>query len=89
MDKNEIKKIIKIWLLDLEKRLKEKWLTLKYDTKVLNFILKNVYNPDFGAREVRRYIVDNIEELIAEKIISVKTKKDFTLSVVNNNIVIK
>ncbi|MBB1564423.1 ATP-dependent Clp protease ATP-binding subunit [Candidatus Gracilibacteria bacterium] len=55
LDKIQIKKIINLGLKDLSKRLSERGFSLKYDSKVINFILKNVYNPDFGAREVRRY----------------------------------
>lgn len=88
LDKNEIKKIVILWLKDLENRLKSKWFALKYDTKVINFILKNVYNPDFWAREVRRYLVDYIEELIAEEIITNKNTKEFALSIVKEKIVI-
>lgn len=89
LDKNKIKKIINIWLNELKQRLENKWFTLTFDTKVINFILKEVYNPDFWAREVRRFIVDNIEEKIAEKIISNKNKKDFILSLEKNEILVK
>ena len=89
LDKIQIKKIINLWLKDLSKRLSERWFSLKYDSKVINFILKNVYNPDFWAREVRRYLVDNIEDLIAEKIITIKSKKDFILTASKNEIIIK
>lgn len=89
LDKNNIKKIVVLWLKDLENRLAKKSFTIKYDTKIINFIAKEVYNPDFWAREVRRFVVDNIEDLIAEKIIKYKTKKDFVINIENNNLVIK
>ncbi|RAL55075.1 hypothetical protein BLD25_05075 [Candidatus Gracilibacteria bacterium GN02-872] len=89
LDKAQIKKIINIGIKDLENRLKEKGFTIKYNAALINFILKNVYNPDFGAREVRRFLVDNIEELIAEKIIQNKNKRDFVLSVVKEKITVK
>jgi hypothetical protein len=38
---------------------------------------------------VRRFLVDNIEELIAEKIIQNKNKRDFILSVVKEKITVK
>jgi hypothetical protein len=38
---------------------------------------------------VRRYLVDNIEDLIAEKIITIKSKKDFILTASKNEIIIK
>jgi len=62
-----------------EKRLNKKDLELKYDNKILNFITKKVYNPEFWARAVRRFIVDNIEDIIAEKVINNKRKKVFNL----------
>jgi len=79
LDKNMIKKIVWLWLKDLEKRLNKKDLELKYDNKILNFITKKVYNPEFWARAVRRFIVDNIEDIIAEKVINNKRKKVFNL----------
>ena len=89
LDKNQIKKIVELWLKSLEERLKEKDLELKYDSKVLNYITKTVYNPEFWAREVRRYLVDNIEDLIAEKIINSGSKKSFKITISEDKIVIK
>ena len=89
LDKNKIKKIIKIWLDNLEKRLNKKWLELQYETKLLNFITKIVYNPVFWAREIRRFITDNIEDTIAQKIINNRTKKIFKLEVLKDKIIVK
>ena len=89
LDKKNIKQIVKIWLSDFEKRLEEKWLKLYYDTKVLNKITKDVYNPKFWAREIRRYITDNIEDEIAEQIIKDKNKKDFKIRLEKSNLSIK
>ncbi|MDD2907211.1 MAG: ATP-dependent Clp protease ATP-binding subunit [Candidatus Gracilibacteria bacterium] len=89
LDKNQIKKIVTIGLKDLETRLQKKNYTLKYDLKVVNFITKTVYNPDFGAREVRRYIVDNVEDLIAEKIINTTNSNIFELVVEKDKLNIK
>jgi ATP-dependent Clp protease ATP-binding subunit ClpA len=57
----------------------EKELTIKYDAKVLNFITKEVYTPEFGAREIRRFLNDHIEDKIAEIVITNEKKKDFAL----------
>jgi ATP-dependent Clp protease ATP-binding subunit ClpC len=89
LDKNKIKKIVKIWLDSLTQRLKLKWLELKYQTKLLNFITKKVYNPTFWAREVRRYIIDNIEDQIAEMIINNTNKKVFIIENTKDSITIK
>lgn len=89
LDKNKIKKIVKIWLESLKNRLEQKWLKLNYTTKALNFITKTVYNPTFWAREVRRYLIDNIEDIIAEMIINNATKKEFNIDAIKNKIIIK
>ncbi|MDP2091231.1 MAG: ATP-dependent Clp protease ATP-binding subunit [Candidatus Gracilibacteria bacterium] len=89
LDKNQIRKIVELGLTNLNSRLEKKEMSLKYDSKVLSFITKTVYNPEFGAREVRRYIVDNIEDIIAEKIINNRNKKIFDISIENEKIVIK
>ena len=89
LDKVQIKKIVLLWLKDLEDRMKEKSFSITYDAKVINFITKSVYNPDFWAREVRRYIVDNIEDMIAEKIINSKNKKSFELILEKNVLLVK
>ena len=81
LDKKDIKKIVELQLQDLTQRLSNKNVTLSYDTKVLNFITKQVYNPEFWAREIRRYIMDNIEDKIAEQMIFKPIKKDYKLAI--------
>jgi ATP-dependent Clp protease ATP-binding subunit ClpA len=70
LDKEKIKAIVKLLLSDFEQRLGEKEYTLTYTEKVVEDIAKKVYNPEYGAREVRRFIQDNIEDIIAEFIIN-------------------
>jgi ATP-dependent Clp protease ATP-binding subunit ClpA len=62
---------------------------MKYDSKILNFITKKVYNPEFWAREIRRYITDVIEDQIAEKIINSPRKKEFEFHIKDGEIILK
>lgn len=89
LDKNSIKKIVKLQLENFSERLKAKNIEITYDNKALNFITKNVYNPEFWAREIRRYITDEIEDKIAEKIIHSPRKKAFKFVVENGKLVLK
>ena len=89
LDKTAIKKIVKLQLVKLQNRLKEKEMTLEFDSKVISAIAKEVYNPEFWAREIRRYITDVIEDQIAEKILSNSNKKKFTLSGSKDGIEVK
>ena len=79
LDKTILKKIIVLQLEVLKKRLVELRITLSYDTKSIALILKETYNPEFGARPVRRYIQDKIEDIIADRII--QGKKTLTIMV--------
>jgi len=89
LDKNIIKKIVKLQLENFIKRIETKWFKLTYESKIINHIAKKVYNPDFWAREVRRYITDNIEDIIAEKIINNSNKKDFNITLEKQELNIK
>jgi len=77
LDKENIKKIVKLQLEKLISRLKPKEINLTYNTRIISQITKQVYNPDFWAREIRRYITDKIEDEIAESIINKPNKRNF------------
>lgn len=89
LDKINIKKIVKFQLSNLVERLEKMNYSLKFDNKVINFIAKTVYNPDFWAREIRRFITDQIEDVIAEKVIMSSQIKDFTITVEKNELIVK
>jgi ATP-dependent Clp protease ATP-binding subunit ClpC len=80
LDKKVMKNIIALQLDELITRLVPLDITLTYDTKAVNTILEATFNPEFGARPVRRYIQDNIEDAIAEKMLTEKKKKTVHLS---------
>lgn len=72
LDTKVIKKIISLQLAELQKRLENLWVTLEWTAPVVERILKDTYNPEFGARPVRRYIQTKIEDEIADRMIGKK-----------------
>ena len=54
---------------DLNIRLKDKNITITISNKAKDYIINNAYNEEFGARPIKRYVVRNIESLIANNII--------------------
>ncbi len=81
LDKKILKNIIILQLDELIKRLTPIGVTCTYDNKAVNLILKSTYNPEYGARPVRRYIQDKVEDVIADMMIAgTKRKKDLVLS---------
>lgn len=89
LDKAKIKKIVKLQLEKLEQRLKTVGIDITFDTKAISLISKEVYNPEFGAREIRRYITDMIEDEIAEKILMSSKKKSFEIETEKSELVVR
>jgi ATP-dependent Clp protease ATP-binding subunit ClpC len=80
IDKKVLKNIIHLQLDILVERLRELGIALTYDTKAVTTILSTTYNPEYGARPVRRYIQDSIEDVIAEHMLRDKKKTHLSLS---------
>ena len=70
LDREAIKRIVKIQLDNFLKRLSEKKITLHLGGNVINSLAKMAYNPEFGAREVRRVVTDRLEHPLAEALLS-------------------
>ncbi|MGM9642380.1 MAG: AAA family ATPase [Eubacteriales bacterium] len=62
--------IVKIMLGDLEKVLDERNIKLSYTDAAAKLIAEESYSVKYGARNMRRYIQRNIEDAIAEMIVS-------------------
>ena len=66
----DFERIADIMLGKLRDHLLEKGITLKYTAPVLKYIAENSYSEKYGARNMRRYIEKNVEDEIAELLIS-------------------
>ena len=66
----QIEKIVDLIIESLVKRLEERGIGLKLSEDARRFIAKESYDEEFGARPVKRYVQKNIENQIAEMIIS-------------------
>ena len=68
--KTEIVKIVDLMLADLQKRLDDKRIKINVSEDAKNYIIDCGYDPNFGARPLRRFIQRKVETLVAKKIIS-------------------
>src|SRR5574344_585295 len=82
LTKNNIKDIIKIELDKLRERLSMIGYGLRMSPKNINVIIDNEFNEEYGARDIKRYIRTNIEDVISKFIIVNKPEKNtiFNLS---------
>ena len=70
LTKAEIYDIVDLMLDDLRKRLKDKQIDIKVTDKAKDFIIEQGYDPNYGARPLRRFLQRRAETLIAKKIIA-------------------
>lgn len=69
LTKEDFVKIADIMLSKLREAMADKGIRLTYTEKLLSHIAENSYSEKFGARNMRRYIEREVEDLIANTII--------------------
>ena len=74
LDKKDFEQIAVIMLDELSAALRSKGYKVSYDEKAVNAVAENSFSERFGARNMRRYIQTDVEDVIAEKIIELKSK---------------
>jgi len=67
--KTEIISIVELMLDDVRKRLSDKHIKLNVSDEAKEYIVDCGYDPNFGARPLRRFIQSKVETLIAKRII--------------------
>jgi ATP-dependent Clp protease ATP-binding subunit ClpA len=81
LTKENLLQIAQLSLQALQKNLKEKEIDFEITEPLKEKIVELSYKPEFGAREMRRVIQDNVENVVAEALISEKIKKGDTIQV--------
>lgn len=81
--------------LEINKLIKRIWDTHKikisFDNSLLEYVVKNSFDSEFGARPIKRFIQKNIETFISMELIQnkLKVEYEYTLSVKNNELNLK
>ena len=81
LNRDVIKKIVKLQIAEFQKRLNEKNITLKVGGSVINSLAKASYKPDMGAREVRRVLADTLENPLVEGLVMGEITENQSLKV--------
>lgn len=74
LSENSIREIVNIQIDLVKKRLEHKEMKLTLSTEAIEYLGKQGYNPQYGARPLKRLIQDKILNPIAELIISRKAE---------------
>lgn len=90
LSKEDVKGIAALMLKELKNRLaKQMDITLTYGDTVKNFIFEKGYDKKYGARPLKRAIQNNIEDSLAEEILSgkIQTSDKVSMTVVDGKVV--
>ena len=81
LDKEEIKKIIDIFMNSLANRLKDKDINMEVTDAAKDIMVREGYDPVYGARPLKRYIGNTLETIIARKLIAGQIRNGDTIVV--------
>ncbi len=81
LTKNDIKQIIDLCIKDLNKRLKDKDISIRLTEDAKNYCADNGYDPAYGARPLKRFIQKHVETLSARIILEGKVLEGDTIVV--------
>ncbi len=81
LNKEELRKIVRLLTNDLVKQLAEQEIDLRITSAALDIIAEKGYNPEYGARPLRRAIQTNIEDLLSDEIISGTVKAGDSITI--------
>ena len=91
LNKENLNQIIDLLINSLNEVLKEKNITLKLSQKARDFVLENSYDESFGARPVKRFLMSNVENILAKDILkgSISDGDNVLVDVVDGNMILK
>ena len=70
LTRSEIKQIVELELNKVRERLLEHAITLEASGAAIEWLAENGYNPEFGARPLRRLIQNEVEDRLSDGILS-------------------
>ena len=69
LTKEHMRKIVDLMLDRLERQLREKQMSLQVDSEVKEFLIEQGFDPNYGARPLRRSIQRYVEDALAEEVL--------------------
>ena len=91
LDKKAVTGIVDLLLADLNRRLTDKQLSCTVTPAAKAFIADNGFDPQFGARPLRRFIQSKVETLLGREIIEKDPAPgtNLTVDVENERLVVR
>ncbi len=69
LEREDLRQVVGLEFSKIAKRVQEQGLTVQLTVPAIDFLLKEGYNPKFGARPIRRTIEQHIEDPLSEALL--------------------
>ena len=91
LDLASIKDIVRLSLESVQEKIKDRYIELHFTEPVVEYLATNAYDPQYGARPLRRYIQKQLETSLAKMILSnrIKERDKVDVELVNGQIEFK
>ena len=88
LSEENFRSIAALMLSELRDVLRQKNMELAWDESVIDYLVKEAYSVTYGARNLRRVIQKQIEDLLAQRIVDSRGSliKEIKLSAAEGNI---
>ena len=81
LNREQVSAIVRLMLAGLNRRLSDKALQVELTDRALQAVIDQGFDPDFGARPLKRYLQSKVETLVARHIIASDVKPGDCLTV--------
>lgn len=91
LTQNNVASVAKLFIDEVVKNTEKKQITLSYDDAVLSYIAEHAFSIEFGARNIKRFIEQAVENQLSKLILSQTLTRGSNARIVveNNSLVIK
>lgn len=91
LEKEDLKQIVSLMAKSLTKRLKEQGIELELTDSALGKIAEEGYDPQYGARPIRRALQKNVEDRLSEELLkgTISTGKAVVFDYVDGEFVVR
>jgi ATP-dependent Clp protease ATP-binding subunit ClpC len=70
LDESQVRQVVKLEIAKALDRIDKKGIDVTYTKGVVDVLAQEGYDPDFGARPLRRVVQSSIEQLVADRLVS-------------------
>ena len=70
MDRENVRKIIKLLIKDINNRLKDRFIKIEFSDEALELVMNRGYDMHYGARPLKRFLQKTLETNISKLILA-------------------